>query len=176
MRPEMPHRPTLPFSATLRPSGIAGSLDTGRGSFVTIGWRATPLSAAEDEGARVSFTLGHLHTCHRCGRRWVHDFNAHGDAARNCALPSRASCLNVYPRHKGEPIGACRPREKKIRTGRRSWDKQAAYRDRMQTAGLCPHCGKPCAPFSECEERRERKRLLRIWRTQEETTPCTTRR
>ena len=38
-------------------------------------------------------------------------------------------------------------------------DKYTKYRLRNVTAGKCPHCGKPCAPFYECETRRFAKRL-----------------
>lgn len=39
-----------------------------------------------------------------------------------------------------------------------NYAKNKAYRKRCQAAGLCPHCGKPCAPYRECEARRAYKR------------------
>lgn len=35
--------------------------------------------------------------------------------------------------------------------------KQERYRQRLIAEGRCPHCGKPCTPFAECEERRAYK-------------------
>lgn len=32
------------------------------------------------------------------------------------------------------------------------------YKMRCISEGRCPHCGKPCAPFTECEDRRRYKR------------------
>jgi hypothetical protein len=32
------------------------------------------------------------------------------------------------------------------------------YRQRCRLDGRCPHCGKPCAPYAECADRREYKR------------------
>ena len=32
--------------------------------------------------------------------------------------------------------------------------KQQRYRRRNILCGLCPHCGKPCAPYYECDDRR----------------------
>lgn len=37
---------------------------------------------------------------------------------------------------------------------------QTRYKKRQQAAGLCPHCGQPCAPFSECAARRSYKQKL----------------
>lgn len=37
-------------------------------------------------------------------------------------------------------------------------DKQAAYRMKMQRSGRCPRCGKPAAPYLECEEHRRKRR------------------
>jgi hypothetical protein len=45
--------------------------------------------------------------------------------------------------------------------------KQKHYRERTRNAGHCPHCGRPCAPYYECEERRAYKRKQRA--TQEKT-------
>lgn len=36
-----------------------------------------------------------------------------------------------------------------------------SYRARLKASGKCPHCGKPCAPFFECPERREYKNAHR---------------
>ena len=33
-------------------------------------------------------------------------------------------------------------------------DKQQRYRQKCISEGRCPHCGKPCAPYYECEVRR----------------------
>lgn len=38
-------------------------------------------------------------------------------------------------------------------------DKHKKYRLHNVAKGKCPHCGKPCAPFYECETRRFAKRL-----------------
>ena len=37
-------------------------------------------------------------------------------------------------------------------------DKYQRRRQKLAAEGCCPHCGKPCAPFVECEERRAYKR------------------
>ena len=42
--------------------------------------------------------------------------------------------------------------------GRRAENRQARYRERMRLCGLCPHCGKPCAPYATCAARRAYKR------------------
>lgn len=44
-------------------------------------------------------------------------------------------------------------------------DRHGAYRKRCKEDGKCPHCGKPCAPFTECEERRNYKAKLRSQKT-----------
>ena len=41
------------------------------------------------------------------------------------------------------------------------YQKNLNYRRRCQAKGLCPHCGKPCAPFFECETRREQRAVRR---------------
>lgn len=41
-------------------------------------------------------------------------------------------------------------------------DKNQRYRARQKEQGKCPHCGKPCAPYAECEERREAKAYARL--------------
>lgn len=38
------------------------------------------------------------------------------------------------------------------------FNKYQRYRQKCISEGRCPHCGKPCAPYYECEERREYKR------------------
>lgn len=35
---------------------------------------------------------------------------------------------------------------------------------KCESEGRCPHCGKPCAPFFACKERRESQRMSRILR------------
>ncbi len=40
-------------------------------------------------------------------------------------------------------------------------NKHKRYRQKCIRDGRCPHCGKSCAPFYECEERRKYKRLSR---------------
>lgn len=40
-------------------------------------------------------------------------------------------------------------------------DKHKRYRQKCISEDRCPHCGKPCAPYYECEERRKYKRLSR---------------
>ena len=37
--------------------------------------------------------------------------------------------------------------------------KQIRYRQKNIAQGKCPHCGKPCSPFYECEDRRNIKKL-----------------
>jgi hypothetical protein len=41
-------------------------------------------------------------------------------------------------------------------------NKHQRYRQKCVSEGRCPHCGVQCAPFLECEDRRLRKRLLRV--------------
>ena len=36
-------------------------------------------------------------------------------------------------------------------------NKQKRYKEKLISEGRCPHCGVPCAPFVECEERRAYK-------------------
>lgn len=38
-------------------------------------------------------------------------------------------------------------------------NKHQRYREKCISEGRCPHCGKPCAPFHECYERRFYKRF-----------------
>lgn len=38
-------------------------------------------------------------------------------------------------------------------------DKWSRYRRKCQDEGRCPHCGKKCWPWYECEERRWKKKL-----------------
>lgn len=38
-------------------------------------------------------------------------------------------------------------------------DKHQRYRRKCISEGRCPHCGKPCAPYVECPERRTYKRI-----------------
>ncbi len=38
-------------------------------------------------------------------------------------------------------------------------NKYQRYRQKCISEGRCPHCGKPCAPYFECAERREYKRF-----------------
>lgn len=42
--------------------------------------------------------------------------------------------------------------------------KQKSYRQRCAAEGRCPHCGKPCAPYRECQQRRDYKRIQRVLR------------
>jgi hypothetical protein len=41
--------------------------------------------------------------------------------------------------------------------GSRVNTKYSRYRQKCITEGRCPHCGKPCAPFFECPQRRVNK-------------------
>lgn len=41
-------------------------------------------------------------------------------------------------------------------------DKHQRYRQRKIVQGKCPHCGNPCAPYYECEERRINKKMSRL--------------
>lgn len=41
-------------------------------------------------------------------------------------------------------------------------DKHTRYRNKNVAEGRCPHCGKSCAPYYECEDRRFYKRSYRI--------------
>lgn len=45
-------------------------------------------------------------------------------------------------------------------------DKYKRYKQKLVSEGRCPHCGKPCAPYVECEERRAYKRAKAKERTQ----------
>lgn len=38
--------------------------------------------------------------------------------------------------------------------GAKTSNKYSRYRQKCISEGGCPHCGKPCAPFFECAERR----------------------
>jgi hypothetical protein len=42
--------------------------------------------------------------------------------------------------------------------------KQSRYRQKNVSQGKCPHCGKPCLPYYECEYRRSMKKMQRILR------------
>lgn len=37
-------------------------------------------------------------------------------------------------------------------------DKYQRYKQKCVSEGRCPHCGKPCAPYYECDERRAYKK------------------
>lgn len=41
-------------------------------------------------------------------------------------------------------------------------DKHQRYRLKCRSEGRCPHCGKPCAPFAECDDRRAWKGVHRV--------------
>jgi hypothetical protein len=56
--------------------------------------------------------------------------------------------------------GSTRSRPRVHGSGAPPKDKYGRYRARMRSSGRCPHCGKPCAPFYECETRRFYKRML----------------
>ena len=61
-----------------------------------------------------------------------------------------------------KPFGVSeRPRQKRKLT-EEIRDKQARYRRKMYLEGKCPHCGKLCAPYSECQERRNSKRIAHV--------------
>ena len=46
--------------------------------------------------------LGHQHECPKCGGRWIHDYEIHGDVARHCALPLKATCPGRHIRRLGQ--------------------------------------------------------------------------
>jgi hypothetical protein len=39
-------------------------------------------------------------------------------------------------------------------------DKHARWRLKCRLQGRCTHCGKPCAPYATCQERRDYNRML----------------
>jgi hypothetical protein len=43
-------------------------------------------------------------------------------------------------------------------------NKNRRYRAKCVAEGRCPHCGKPCAPFYECSERRFNQKVRRALR------------
>jgi hypothetical protein len=45
-----------------------------------------------------------------------------------------------------------------IKRGATAKDKQSRWRLRCREEGRCDHCGKPCAPYAACEDRRREKR------------------
>jgi|SRR6266700_7786220 len=54
------------------------------------------------------------------------------------------------------------PRQKRVeRVFIETDNKQAKYRRKCLIEGRCTHCGKPCAPYSTCEKRRESSRNRR---------------
>jgi hypothetical protein len=61
-------------------------------------------------------------------------------------------------------IRASLPRRKTQNREKPARDKYSNYRKRMVSEGRCPHCGKPCAPFYECAERRGKKQFARVLR------------
>lgn len=40
------------------------------------------------------------------------------------------------------------------------YEKNRRYRQKQISEGKCPHCGKPCAPYYECDKRRQYKKML----------------
>lgn len=52
------------------------------------------------------------------------------------------------------------PRGRKASRWKAPKDKYARYRVKQQEVGRCPHCGKPCAPYYECNDRRFYKRVM----------------
>lgn len=45
-----------------------------------------------------------------------------------------------------------------------TYAKNARYRLKCISEGRCPHCGKPCAPYSVCASRRLYKKVMRMIR------------
>ena len=41
-------------------------------------------------------------------------------------------------------------------------NKYQRYRQKCLREGRCPHCGKPCAPYAECDDRRKTKNVYRV--------------
>jgi hypothetical protein len=41
-------------------------------------------------------------------------------------------------------------------------NKHSRYRSRLRSEGRCTHCGKECAPYAECEERRAYRQAMRF--------------
>ncbi len=42
------------------------------------------------------------------------------------------------------------------------YEKGKRWRQKQIKAGRCPHCGKPCAPFYECDERRNYEKSKKL--------------
>ena len=43
--------------------------------------------------------------------------------------------------------------------GNGMYEKHKRYREKMRKEGKCPHCGKPCLPYSECATRRQQRKV-----------------
>lgn len=54
-------------------------------------------------------------------------------------------------------MNAAPPRRKRVLLPPK--DKFARYRQKQLKMGNCPHCGKTCAPYAECPERRTYKAI-----------------
>jgi hypothetical protein len=59
-------------------------------------------------------------------------------------------------------IGSSMPRGNTSKRKKPATDKHSRWRQKMVSEGRCPHCGKPCEPFYECEQRRANKKINRI--------------
>lgn len=71
--------------------------------------------------------------------------------------------MEKYCKHGLIPITClyCKDEYKAEETKTKKYDKQRRYRNKCKEEGRCPHCGKMCAPYSACEERRKYHRELK---------------
>lgn len=76
--------------------------------------------------------------------------------ARQKALGLCIDCRNPAK----PPYSRCQKCRRRAMDGLKRHDRHKKRRLQLRSAGLCPHCGKPCAPYYWCEERREYVRNL----------------
>lgn len=71
-----------------------------------------------------------------------------------------------------KPRGRTQPSAGRGRTSK----KQVKWQQQRIREGRCPHCGQPCAPYYECEERRAAKRARYVTKGGGSRWPRPTRR
>jgi hypothetical protein len=100
--------------------------------------------------------------------KWTQDaiefLKANYAAMGNEAIGKKLGCSGNAARIKANRLGLHKP---PIETFGMS--KEARYAFRKKAEGCCPHCGKPCAPYKQCEERREAARLRMTGKPRQET-------
>jgi len=75
----------------------------------------------------------------------------------NAELGAKLGCSANAARIKANRLGLHKPPVETM-----GLTKEARYILKCRAEGRCPHCGKPCAPYKQCEERREYERARAV--------------